>query len=115
MSDGTNLSFVDGRMWVDGRSHEARVPTEQYLLLMNVQERKGWDLTKLFLALSGLYQTIDLHGRPQRYMHRFHRLFGQIERELLTPFDAFAQTSFLGSKRTAEEEINIPDGTNVLI
>ena len=96
MSDGTNLSFVDGRMWVDGRSHEARVPTEQYLLLlMNVQERKGWDLTKLFLALSGLYQTIDLHGRPQRYMHRFHRLFGQIERELLTPFDAFAQTSFL--------------------
>ena len=41
MSDGTNLSFVDGRMWVDGRSHEARVPTEQYLLLMNVQSVKA--------------------------------------------------------------------------
>ena len=96
MSDGTNLSFVDGRMWIDGRSHEARVPTEQYLLLlMNTQLRKGWDLTKLFLAISGLYQTIDLHGRPQRYMNRFHRLFGQIEREPLTSFDAFVQTTFL--------------------
>ncbi|MGB0393851.1 MAG: hypothetical protein ACPGE8_01495 [Candidatus Poseidoniaceae archaeon] len=96
MSDGTLLSFVDGRMWIDGRSHEARIPTEQYLLLlMNPDERKGWDLTKLFLAVSGLYQTIDLQGRPQRYMHRFHRLFGHMERELLSPFDAFVQSSFL--------------------
>ena len=96
MSDGTLLSFVDGRMWIDGRPHEARIPTEQYLLLlMNSDERKGWDLIKLFLAISGLYQTIDLQGRPQRYMHRFHRLFGNMERELLCPFDAFVQSSFL--------------------
>lgn len=96
MSDGTHLAFIDGRMSIDGRSHEARIPTEQYLLLLtNPEQRKGWDLLKIFLAVSGLYQTIDLHGRPQRYIHRFHRLFGQIQRELLAPFDAFVQASFL--------------------
>ena len=96
MSDGTHLCFIDGRMWIDGKSHEARIPTEQYLLLLtDREERKGWDLIRLFLALSGLYQTIDLHGRPQRYAQRYHRLFGQIQRELLAPFDAFMQCSFL--------------------
>jgi hypothetical protein len=96
MWDGTHLAFIDGRMCVDGRSHDARIPTEQYLLLLlNSDQRKGWDLIKLFLAISGIYQTIDLQGRPQRYIQRFHRLFGQIQRELLTPFDAFVQTSFL--------------------
>ena len=96
MHDGTLLSFVDGRVWVDGRPHEARIPTEQYLLLlMNSDVRKGWDLIKLLLALSGLYQTIDVQGRPQRYMHRFHRIFGNMERELLCSFDAFVQSSFL--------------------
>ncbi len=96
MWDGTHLAFIDGQMCVDGRSHDARIPTEQYLLLlMNPDQRRGWDLIKLFLAVSGLYQTIDMQGRPQRYIHRFHRLFGQIHRELLTPFDAFVQSSFL--------------------
>ena len=65
MWDGTHLSFIDGKMWIDGRSHEARIPTEQYLLLLtNSEQRKGWDLIKIFLAVSGLYQTIDLNGRP---------------------------------------------------
>ena len=96
MWDGTLLSFVDGRMCIDGKSHEARIPTEQYLLLlMNPEQRKGWDLVRLFLSISGLYQTLDPFGRPQRYMHRYHRLFGQIQRELLASFDAFVQTSFL--------------------
>ena len=96
MWDGTLLSFVDGRMYIDGRSHEARIPTEQYLLLlMNPEQRKGWDLVKLYLSLSGLFQRLDPFDRPQRYMHRYHRLFGQIQRELLSPFDAFVQSSFL--------------------
>ena len=96
MWDGTLLSFVDGRMYIDGRSHEARIPTEQYLLLlMNPGQRKGWDLVKLYLSLSGLFQRFDPIDRPQRYMHRYHRLFGQIQRELLSPFDAFVQSSFL--------------------
>ena len=95
MFDGTLLSFIDGRMWIDGRPHQARIPTEQFLLLlMNAEQRKGWDVIKLFLAISGLYQTIDLEGRPQRHMQRFHRLFGQLEREHLTPFDALVQSSF---------------------
>ncbi len=111
MSDGTLLSFIDGRMWIDGRSHEARIPTEQFLLLlMNTEERKGWDVIKLFLAISGLYQTIDLRGRPQRYMQRFHRLFGQIERDLLSSFDAFAQTSFLLDQNERRKKISkLPD------
>ena len=96
MWDGTHLSFIDGKMWIDGRSHEARIPTEQYLLLLtNSEQRKGWDLIKIFLAVSGLYQTIDLNGRPQRYMYRFQRLLGQTQREILTPFDTFVQSSFL--------------------
>ena len=96
MWDGTHLSFNDGRMLIDGISHEARIPIEQYLLLLtNSKQRIGWDLTRLFLALSGLYQTIDLREHPRRYVHRYHRLFGQIQRELLTPFDAFVQSTYL--------------------
>ena len=96
MWDGTLLAFIDGRMTIDGRIHEARIPVEQYLLLLlNPAERKGWDLVKLFLALSGLYQTLDPQGRPRRILQRYHRLFGQCERELLSPFDVFVQTSFL--------------------
>jgi len=96
MWDGTHLSFIDGRMLIDGTSHEARIPIEQYLLLLtNSNQRIGWDLTRLFLALSGLYQTIDLREHPRRYVHRYHRLFGQIQRELLTPFDAFVQSTYL--------------------
>ena len=66
MWDGTHLSFNDGRMLIDGTSHEARIPIEQYLLLLtNSKQRIGWDLMRLFLALSGLYQTIDLREHPR--------------------------------------------------
>ena len=34
MWDGTLLAFIDGRMTIDGRIHEARIPVEQYLLLL---------------------------------------------------------------------------------
>lgn len=114
MWDGTHLSFIDGRMWIDGRSHEARIPTEQYLLLLtNPEERKGWDLVKIFLAVSGLYQTIDLHGRPERYMHRFQRMLGQTQRELLSPYDAFVQSSFLldQNERRKNKSNNFGDGS----
>ena len=72
MSDGTLLSFVDGRMWIDGRSHEARIPTEQYLLLlMNSDERKGWDLIKLFLAT----QRVVSNNRFTRASATIHASF----------------------------------------
>ena len=107
MWDGTHLSFIDGKMWIDGRSHEARIPTEQYLLLLtNSEKRKGWDLIKIFLAVSGLYQTIDLNGRPQRYMYRFQRLLGQTQREILTPFDTFVQSSFLMDQNERRKKEN---------
>ena len=114
MWDGTLLSFVDGRMSIDGRVHEARIPTEQYLLLlMNPIERKGWDLVKLFLALSGLYQIIDINQRPQQYAHRFRRLFGLLHRERPTPFDIFAQTSFLIEKNERRKKSpSFPDSIN---
>ena len=112
MWDGTLLAFIDGRMSIDGRIHEARIPIEQYLLLLLTPgERKGWDLVKLFLALSALYQTLDPRGRPQRLLQRYHRLFGQFEREILSPFDVFVQTSFLLDQNERRKKKPLyPDG-----
>ena len=97
MRNGSIISFNDGRMFVDGQRHNVQIPIRQFLILLTDKENRiGWDIVSIFLAVSALYQPIRKSGEDGRYMNRYYNLFFRNNRQnRITPFDSMMQTSYL--------------------
>ena len=55
LHDGVQISFIGGRLLVNGRTMPAEVPIVSLLnVLSSKSARRGWDLTKLFVAFGSL-------------------------------------------------------------
>ena len=97
MCNGSILSFSNGRMFVDGQHHNVQIPIEQFLIILTDKENRiGWDIVLIFLAVSALFQPIRKSGEDGRYMNRYYNLFFRNNRNnRITPFDSMIQTSYL--------------------
>ena len=69
--DGTHVSFVADRMYLNGRPTIASVPMVSILnLLSSKKHRLGWDLSKLLIAIgtmtTGAIDTLQIRRVPRR-------------------------------------------------
>ncbi len=108
MRNGSILSFSDGRMFVDGQRHNVQIPIQQFLILLTDKENRiGWDLVSIFLAVSALYQPIRKSGEDARFMNRYYNLFFRNNRNnRITPFDSMIQTSYLLCEQKRKTGLN---------
>ncbi len=75
LHDGVRISFMGGRLLVNGRTMPAEVPIVSLLnVLSSKSTRTGWDLTKLFVAFGSLNTnnivTVDPRQIPRRHLRR---------------------------------------------
>ena len=74
LHDGVRISFIGGRLLVNGRTMPAEVPMISLLnVLCSKSARTGWDLTKLFVAFGSLNTTNIESFNPQRIPPRVLR------------------------------------------
>ncbi|MCH1443769.1 MAG: hypothetical protein L7U53_07875, partial [Candidatus Poseidoniaceae archaeon] len=108
MCNGSILSFSNGRMLVDGQHHNVQIPIEQFLIILTDKENRiGWDIVLIFLAVSALFQPIRKSGEDGRYMNRYYNLFFRNNRnDRITPFDSMIQTSYLLGEQNRKTGFN---------
>ena len=75
LHDGVRISFIGGRLLVNGRTMPAEVPMVSLLnVLSSKSARTGWDLTKLFVAFGSLninnIENFNPQRIPPRVLHR---------------------------------------------
>jgi hypothetical protein len=74
LHDGVRISFIGGRLLVNGRTMPAEVPIVSLLnVLSSKSARTGWDLTKLFVAFGSLNINNIENFNPQRIPPRVLR------------------------------------------
>ena len=110
LHDGVQISFIGGRLLVNGRTMPAEVPMVSLLnVLSSKSTRTGWDLTKLLVAFGSLNTTnieqFDPHQIPPR------RLRGQpLGNSLQKPG---ASALFTWIEWMAEEHLTPPENYTV--
>ena len=77
LHDGVQISFIGGRLLVNGRTMPAEIPIVSFLnVLSSKSARIGWDLTKLLVAFGSLNTTnieaFDQRQVPRRILRRHH-------------------------------------------